>query len=78
MEVTLENIRKVVREEITAVENERLLSGKEAAKFIGISFNTLKIWVESSRIPFYTIGEMKRYRKADLLKAAEFKYSRNN
>ncbi len=45
-----------------------LLSRKEAAKYLGISEQTLAIWKCAKRydLPFVKIGRLIKYRKADL------------
>ncbi len=45
-----------------------LLSRKEAAKYLGISEQTLAIWKCTKRydLPFVKIGRLIKYRKADL------------
>jgi len=76
-EITIDEIRKVFREELSNLENDRLINAKDACDFIGICFPTLQKWVETGRVKTYTIGAgTVRYKKADLLKAAENKYQR--
>jgi excisionase family DNA binding protein len=45
-----------------------LLSRKEAAKYLGLSEQTLAIWKCTKRydLPFVKIGRLIKYRKADL------------
>ncbi len=45
-----------------------LLSRKEAAKYLGVSEQTLAIWKCTKRydLPFVKIGRLIKYRKADL------------
>lgn len=49
-------------------EHFPLLSRKEAAKYLGISEQTLAIWKCTKRydLPFVKIGRLIKYRKADL------------
>ncbi|WP_259015521.1 helix-turn-helix domain-containing protein [Emticicia fluvialis] len=50
-------------------DNEgKLLSRKEAAKFLGISPNTLAVWASTGRynLNFIRVGRLVRYRTSDL------------
>lgn len=44
------------------MQNERLLSGKEAAKFLGMS----QAWLYQSDVPFVRLGRRRLYRSSDL------------
>lgn len=47
---------------------KRLLSRKEAAKYLGLSKSTLKFWASKARndLPFVRIGRLAKYRLEDL------------
>ncbi len=53
--------------------NERLLTRKEAAEFLGISEGTLAVWKCTKRypLPVVKVGRLVRYRESDLLKFLE-------
>jgi excisionase family DNA binding protein len=44
----------------------RLLNAVEAAEFLGISRNSLYIWVREGRVPHYKIGTAVRFDVDDL------------
>lgn len=49
--------------------NNRLLTRKEAAKFLGISEGTLAVWKVTKRypLPLIKVGRLVRYRETDLI-----------
>jgi excisionase family DNA binding protein len=53
--------------------NNRLLSRKEAAEFLGVKVITLAIWKSTQRhnIPVVKVGRLVRYRFGDLLDFVE-------
>jgi excisionase family DNA binding protein len=53
--------------------NNRLLSRKEAAEFLGVKVITLAIWKSTQRhnIPVVKVGRLVRYRLGDLLDFVE-------
>jgi hypothetical protein len=55
------------------LSNDRLLSRKEAAIFLGIKENTLAIWKTTKRydIPCVKVGRLAKYRYGDLLEFVE-------
>ncbi len=48
--------------------NDRLLSRKEAAEFLGLREQTLAVWLcnQSHSLPCYKIGRLAKYRRGDL------------
>jgi excisionase family DNA binding protein len=50
------------------VNNNQLLSRREAAAYLGIAENTLAIWKCQHRydLPYVKVGRLVRYRKIDL------------
>lgn len=53
--------------------NDKLLTRKEAAEFLGIKENTLAIWHCSKRykLPVIKVGRLCKYRSSDLLQFLE-------
>jgi len=53
--------------------NDKLLTRKEAAQFLGIKENTLAIWHCSKRynLPVIKVGRLCKYRSSDLLQFLE-------
>jgi len=53
---------------ITQVTKNNLLSGSQAAEFLGVTTGTLSVWRSTGRysIPFIKIGRCVRYRLSDL------------
>ena len=53
--------------------NDKLLTRKEAAEFLGIKENTLAIWHCSKRynLPVIKIGRLCKYKSSDLLQFLE-------
>ena len=51
-------------------ENDRLLTRKEAAEFLGVKKGTLEVWASTKRypLPIVKIGRLAKYRLADLQK----------
>lgn len=51
-----------------AIEHDPLLSRKEAAQYLGVSPQTLAIWVTTKRynLAMVKIGRLAKYRKSDL------------
>ena len=48
-------------------ENRVLLNNAQAAEFLQISENTLRVWVSRGKVPYTKIGKrLVRYRKGDL------------
>ena len=49
---------------------EKLLTRKEAADFLGIQENTLAVWATNKRyqLPFYKVGRLVKYKISDLEK----------
>ncbi len=49
--------------------NNKLLTRKEAAKFLGISEGTLAVWKVTKRypLPLIKVGRLVRYRETDLI-----------
>lgn len=52
------------------VENDKLLTRPEAAKYLGIKPQTLSVWACTKRypLPFVKVGRSVRYRVSDLEK----------
>lgn len=50
-------------------ENDKPLSRKDAADFLGVDVSTLTRWSEQNRIKSKSIGNRRYYLKRDLLKA---------
>ncbi|MBI2094935.1 MAG: helix-turn-helix domain-containing protein [Candidatus Omnitrophica bacterium] len=48
-------------------ENNRLLSCKDLAKFLGVSSWTIYGWVSQKRIPHVKIGRLVRFDEAEIL-----------
>jgi excisionase family DNA binding protein len=51
---------------MSSVTVPRLLNAVEAAEFLGISRNSLYIWVREGRVPHYKIGTAVRFDVDDL------------
>jgi len=51
-----------------STESDQLLSGQEAAKFLGITYHTLAVWKCNKRyaLPYVKVGRLVKYRRADL------------
>ena len=51
------------------MHNNKLLTRKEAAKFLGISEGTLAVWKVTKRypLPLIKVGRLVRYRETDLI-----------
>lgn len=45
---------------------EEFLNSEEAAKYLGISTQSLLNRVSSGKIPFYKLGRLNRYKKSEL------------
>jgi hypothetical protein len=54
--------------ELTALNTEALVSRRDAARYLGVSEQTLAIWKCTGRysLPFVKIGRLVKYRKIDL------------
>lgn len=68
--------REIVREEMStsnAEAEEVLISPKEVLGLFQpkISRGTLYLWVKDGRIPYYTIGGKKVFKRTEILKAAK-------
>lgn len=50
------------------VENESWLNSNQAANYLGISPNAIRIMVYRKQIPFYKFGKRLRFLKKDLTK----------
>jgi excisionase family DNA binding protein len=52
---------------MTKIDNDTLLTRKEAAKYLGVQPETLAVWAWSGRykLPYIKVGRV-RYRKSDL------------
>jgi excisionase family DNA binding protein len=52
----------------TSTPSDQLLSGQEAAKFLGITYHTLAVWKCNKRyaLPYVKVGRLVKYRRADL------------
>ena len=50
-------------------DNNKLLTRKEASKFLGISEGTLAVWKVTKRypLPVIKVGRLVRYRESDLI-----------
>jgi hypothetical protein len=50
------------------LDQEKMLSRKEAAAFLGLKENTLAVWASTKRyrIPMFKIGKYIRYKISDL------------
>ncbi len=71
-------IRESVKEGFTSVKQDAVptddfINEKDAAKFLMVSKATMNLWRKSGVLPFYRIGSRIRYKKSELLKAAEIK-----
>lgn len=53
-----DRLRPMIGERRTS--ERRLLSQKEAAKYLGVSIRTLQVWISEGRIPVVEIGERKQ------------------
>jgi excisionase family DNA binding protein len=51
-----------------STESGQLMSGQEAAKFLGITYHTLAVWKCNKRyaLPYIKVGRLVKYRRADL------------
>ncbi|MBN8827956.1 MAG: helix-turn-helix domain-containing protein [Sphingobacteriia bacterium] len=50
--------------------NERLLSRKEAAEFLGVTVGTLAVWTSTNRypsLPLTKVGRLAKYKLSDLM-----------
>ena len=45
---------------------DRFLTTREAADFLGLSLSTLYTWVSEKRIPFHRLGRALRFRLTEL------------
>jgi len=52
-------------------QDDGYLNQKEAATFLRISVDTLKTWDDKNLTRYTSIGDMKRYRKRDLVKTMD-------
>jgi len=52
------------------MNNNKLLTRKEAAKFLGLSEGTLAVWKVTKRypLPLIKVGRLVKYRESDLIK----------
>ncbi len=52
------------------MDNNKLLTRKEAAKFLGLSEGTLAVWKVTKRypLPLIKVGRLVKYRESDLIK----------
>jgi excisionase family DNA binding protein len=52
------------------MSNNKLLTRKEAAKFLGLSEGTLAVWKVTKRypLPLIKVGRLVKYRESDLIK----------
>lgn len=46
--------------------NEEFISGRQAARMIGVHYNTFYHWVEKGKIPFVNTATTKKYRVVDI------------
>jgi excisionase family DNA binding protein len=53
---------------------DKLLTRKEASKFLGVKENTLAVWATNKRynLPFYKVGRLVKYKISDLEKFINF------
>ncbi|MES2676752.1 MAG: helix-turn-helix domain-containing protein [Pseudomonadota bacterium] len=51
------------------MSNNKLLTRKEAAKFLGLSEGTLAVWKVTKRypLPLIKVGRLVKYRESDLI-----------
>lgn len=68
-------LRKVVKEELAALNEREFMNAKEAAEFLRITQPTLRRAVRFGEIKATVIGGVTRFRKSDLLAAGYQKYS---
>jgi excisionase family DNA binding protein len=54
-------------------ENDRWLTSKEAASYLSISTNALRILVHRARVKTYKLGNHLRFRKSDLFEVLQLK-----
>lgn len=54
-------------------ENERWLTSEEAANYLSISTNALRILVHRARVKTYKLGRNLRFRKSDLFEVLQLK-----
>jgi excisionase family DNA binding protein len=47
---------------MSAVTSERLLSSREVARIVGVSLETVQLWVRSGRLRAIRVGPHGRYR----------------
>lgn len=55
--------------EVNNLEQEELLSPKQAAEFLGIAKSTLHSYEKKGLVTKYLIGELPRFKKSELLEA---------
>ena len=50
------------------IENEKLLTRKETAKFLGVTEGTLAVWACTKRyeLPYVKVGRLVKYRYSDI------------
>ena len=45
---------------------DRYISSKEAAKYLGIKYVTLRTWLRQGKIPGYQIGKLWRFKVSEI------------
>lgn len=57
----------------STTHNEKLLTRKEAAEFLGLTEHTLAVWASNKRydLPYVKVGRLVKYRYSDLLAFVE-------
>jgi excisionase family DNA binding protein len=50
------------------IENEKLLTRKETAQFLGVGEGTLAVWASTKRyeLPYIKVGRLVKYRLSDI------------
>jgi hypothetical protein len=56
-------------------DNNELLTPKEVRAIIGVTDKTLHVWGKTGFLPRLKIGGVVRYRRADVMRAAQIKNS---
>lgn len=51
------------------IENERLLTRKEASNYLGVTEGTLAVWASTKRyeLPYIKVGRLVKYRQSDIV-----------
>ena len=66
LEITIEELVAILRKELMGVDQDKVMSRKEASEYLQVSGNTIWNWSQTGVLKSHKVGGKLYYRKSEL------------